>query len=221
MILRAEGLHKAYGNLEIIKGVDVEIQEKEMLAIVGPSGAGKSTLLHLLSTLDQPNAGRIFFHNKEITGLSANDLSQFRNKKIGFIFQFHHLLPEFTALENICIPAYIKGQSKNQAEKKAMELLQRMDLQHRANHKPSELSGGEQQRVAIARALINNPEIIFADEPTGNLDSENAQMVNELFISLQKEMGLTFVIVTHNLEMAAKANRIISMKDGQVLNAVS
>jgi lipoprotein-releasing system ATP-binding protein len=221
MILRAEGLHKAYGNLEIIKGVDVEIQEKEMLAIVGPSGAGKSTLLHLLSTLDQPNAGKIFFHNKEITGLSANDLSQFRNKKIGFIFQFHHLLPEFTALENICIPAYIKGQSKNQAEKKAMELLQRMDLQHRANHKPSELSGGEQQRVAIARALINNPEIIFADEPTGNLDSENAQMVNELFISLQKEMGLTFVIVTHNLEMAAKANRIISMKDGQVLNAVS
>lgn len=219
-MLIAKGLTKSYGQLNIIKGVDIEIHPSEMVAIVGPSGAGKSTLLHLLSSLDKPDSGSIQFHKKELTKLSTNQLNEFRNKKIGFIFQFHHLLPEFTALENVCIPAWISGKERKGTIQKAEVLLKRMGLESRADHKPSELSGGEQQRVAIARALINNPEIVFADEPTGNLDSKNAEEINELFLGLIKDYKLSFVIVTHNKELASKADRILTMKDGLISSEV-
>ena len=219
-MLIAKNLLKSYGQLNIIKGVDLVIHPSEMVAIVGPSGAGKSTLLHLLSGLDKPDSGSIMFHNKELTKLNSNQLNEFRNKKIGFIFQFHHLLPEFTALENVCIPAWIAGKDKKNIKKKGMELLVRMGLAERIDHKPSELSGGEQQRVAIARALINNPEIVFADEPTGNLDSKNAEEINELFLGLINEFKVSFVVVTHNKELAAKANRILTMKDGLISSEV-
>ncbi len=219
-MLIAKNLLKSYGQLNIIKGVDLVIHPSEMVAIVGPSGAGKSTLLHLLSGLDKPDSGSILFHNKELTKLNSNQLNEFRNKKIGFIFQFHHLLPEFTTLENVCIPAWIAGKDKKNIKKKGMELLVRMGLAERIDHKPSELSGGEQQRVAIARALINNPEIVFADEPTGNLDSKNAEEINELFLGLINEFKVSFVVVTHNKELAAKANRILTMKDGLISSEV-
>ena len=188
-----------------------------MVAIIGPSGAGKSTLLHMLSTLDTIDSGDVLFKNKSLSKLHTTDLNHLRNKTFGFIFQFHHLLPEFTAIENICIPAWIAKQGKKESTKRATELLDRMGLSGRADHKPSELSGGEQQRVAIARALMNKPAIIFADEPTGNLDSANADQVNQLFVELNKEMNQTFVIVTHNDKLASLANRIIRMKDGVIV----
>lgn len=217
MIIRAENLHKFYGNLEVLKGVSLNINEAEMLAIVGASGAGKSTLLHLLSTLDTIDKGEVYFKDKAISKLSKTDLNMLRNKSFGFIFQFHHLLPEFTAIENICIPAWIAKTSNKQSQLRAHELLERMGLAHRANHKPSELSGGEQQRVAIARALINKPSVIFADEPTGNLDSNNAEEVNKLFLELKSELHQTFVIVTHNDGLAKLADRVIHMRDGHLV----
>lgn len=217
MILQAEKVHKAYGNLEVVKGVSLSIQEGEMVAIVGASGAGKSTLLHMLSTLDTIDKGEVFYKKQALSKLSKNDLNTLRNKTFGFIFQFHHLLPEFTAIENICIPAWIAKQSKKQSTHRAMELLERMGLGLRADHKPSELSGGEQQRVAIARALMNKPSIIFADEPTGNLDSNNAEQVNQLFLELKNELKQTFVIVTHNEGLAQLADRVIHMRDGNLV----
>ncbi len=216
-MLSAQNLHKSYGTLEIIKGVDLQISKAEIVSIVGASGAGKSTLLHLLGTLDKADQGKISFDGTELQTMKDVQLSAFRNKNIGFIFQFHHLLPEFTALENICIPAFIGNVSKSVAEKRAMDLLRRMNLSDRADHKPSELSGGEQQRVAIARALINQPKIVFADEPTGNLDSNNAKEINELFLSIRKEFDVAIVIVTHNLELAAIADRKLTMKDGKLI----
>jgi lipoprotein-releasing system ATP-binding protein len=217
MILKAENLHKNYGNLAVLKGVSMGINEGEMVAIVGASGAGKSTLLHLLSTLDRIDKGEVYFKNKALSKLNKIELNTLRNKTFGFIFQFHHLLPEFTAIENICIPAWIANASKKQSETRAMELLERMGLGNRAEHKPSELSGGEQQRVAIARALMNKPSIIFADEPTGNLDSSNAEEVNKLFLDLKKELNQTFVIVTHNEDLASLADRVIHMRDGNLV----
>ncbi len=216
MILRGIDLKKSYGNLQVVKGINIEIEESEMVAIVGPSGAGKSTLLHMLSTLDTIDSGDVWYKNKSITKLSSTDLNSLRNKTFGFIFQFHHLLPEFTAIENICIPAWIGNKSKKQSTLRAMELLDRMGLSNRADHRPSELSGGEQQRVAIARALMNKPSIIFADEPTGNLDSANADQINQLFVDLKDEMKQTFVIVTHNDKLANLADRIIKLKDGLI-----
>jgi lipoprotein-releasing system ATP-binding protein len=217
MIIRAENLHKFYGNLEVLKGVSLTINEAEMLAIVGASGAGKSTLLHLLSTLDTIDKGEVYFKEKSLSKLSKSDLNLLRNKSFGFIFQFHHLLPEFSAIENICIPAWIAKSSTKQSNLRAMELLERMGLADRAHHKPSELSGGEQQRVAIARALINKPSIVFADEPTGNLDSNNAEEVNKLFLELKSELKQTFVIVTHNDGLAKLADRVIHMRDGHLV----
>lgn len=214
MILKGINLKKAYGNLEVVKGVSLEISEAEMVAIIGPSGAGKSTLLHMLSTLDSIDSGEVLYKGISLTSLPTKELNVLRNKTFGFIFQFHHLLPEFSAIENICIPAWIAQQSKKQSNLRAMELLDRMGLSGRADHKPSELSGGEQQRVAIARALMNKPSIIFADEPTGNLDSANAEQINNLFVELKKELNQTFVIVTHNDKLAKLADRIINMKDG-------
>ncbi len=214
MILRAENIHKHYGTLEVLKGVTLNVNEAEMMAIVGASGAGKSTLLHIMSTLDTLDKGEVYYENKALSKLNKSELNVLRNKHFGFIFQFHHLLPEFTALENICIPAWIANTSKKQSMHRGMELLERMGLNKRAEHKPSELSGGEQQRVAIARALMNKPSIIFADEPTGNLDSNNAEEVNKLFIDLKNELKQTFVIVTHNERLAELADRVVHMRDG-------
>ena len=213
-MLRGIDLKKRYGNLEVVKGVNIDISESEMVAIVGPSGAGKSTLLHMLSTLDTIDDGDVIFKGQSLRKLSTKDLNAIRNNTFGFIFQFHHLLPEFSAIENICIPAWIANKGKRESTLRAMELLDRMGLSGRAEHKPSELSGGEQQRVAIARALMNKPAIIFADEPTGNLDSANADQVNQLFVELKNEMKQTFVIVTHYDKLANLADRIIRMKDG-------
>jgi lipoprotein-releasing system ATP-binding protein len=215
-MLVAEGIHKSFGKLNVLKGIDLSVKEKEIVSIVGSSGAGKSTLLHILGTLDKPDSGQVIFDNKPVSGLSDDDLAIFRNKRIGFIFQFHHLLPEFTALENVCIPAFIGGASRKEAEKKAKELLDLMNLSDRLTHKPSALSGGEQQRVAVARSLINDPGIVFADEPSGNLDSTAAKELHELFFRLREQIGQTFVIVTHNLELAKMADRTITMKDGKI-----
>ncbi len=215
-MIKTEGLRKKYGELEVLKGVDLEIQQGEIVSIVGASGAGKSTLLHLLGTLDKPSSGSIFMEDKAIHSMNDRQLAQFRNQHIGFIFQFHNLLPEFTALENVCIPAFIKGNGPDQSEARALELLTLLGLKDRADHKPSQLSGGEQQRVAVARALINNPKVIFADEPSGNLDSKNAKELHELFFQLRKDFGQTFVIVTHNDELARMADRMLTMRDGKV-----
>jgi lipoprotein-releasing system ATP-binding protein len=212
----AKNITKQYGNLQVLKGVDVEIRAGEIVAIVGSSGAGKSTLLHILGTLDKADSGSISISNTEINSLSAKKLSVFRNQKIGFVFQFHHLLPEFTAIENVCMPAFIAGTKKAIAEEKAKELLTLLGLENRLTHKPNELSGGEQQRVAIARALINNPSVVFADEPSGNLDSANARELNNLFLSLREKLNQTFVIVTHNEELANMADRKIQMRDGKI-----
>lgn len=217
-ILTARQIFKSYGNVEVLKGVDIQIFQKEVISIVGPSGAGKSTLLHIIGTLDKADKGELKFEDKHISGLNSNQLAAFRNNKIGFIFQFHHLLPEFSALENICIPAFIKGISKKEAIDKAKNLLDMLSLSHRLNHRPSELSGGEQQRVAVARALINNPLLILADEPSGNLDTENALKLHELFFTLRDSLNQSFVIVTHNNDLAKMSDRIINMKDGQVIN---
>lgn len=217
-MLQAREIHKSYGKLHILKGVDLELSKGEIVTIVGASGAGKSTLLHIIGTLDSPDSGSVMLNNVEVNRLSPKKLSAFRNQHIGFIFQFHHLLPEFTALENICLPAFIAKKSKKEAELRAFELLELLNLSDRAEHKPAELSGGEQQRVAVARAMINNPSIIMADEPSGNLDSENAESLHQLFVKLRDTMGQTFVIVTHNENLANLANRKVLMKDGQIIN---
>ncbi len=207
---------KKYGQLDVLKGVDLHIRESEVVSIVGSSGAGKTTLLTILGTLDKATSGEILFNNINITSLSEKKLAAFRNQHIGFVFQFHHLLPEFTALENVCIPAFINKTSKKDAEQKAHGLLDLLGLKHRAQHKPSELSGGEQQRVAVARALINNPKVIFADEPSGNLDSENAQNLHQLFFRLRDELKQTIVVVTHNEALANTTDRKLVMKDGLI-----
>lgn len=213
----AKNIHKKYGNLEVLKGVDLHIMPSEVISIVGSSGAGKTTLLTILGTLDRATSGEILFNNENITSLNEKKLAAFRNQHIGFVFQFHHLLPEFTAIENVCIPAFIKKTSKKEAELKALELLDLLGLKDRAHHKPSELSGGEQQRVAVARALINNPKVIFADEPSGNLDSENAQNLHQLFFKLRDELKQTIVVVTHNETLANMADRKLVMKDGVIV----
>ncbi len=213
----AKNIHKKYGNLEVLKGVDLHIMPSEVISIVGSSGAGKTTLLTILGTLDRATSGEILFNNENITSLNEKKLASFRNQHIGFVFQFHHLLPEFTAIENICIPAFINKTSKKDAELKALELLDLLGLKDRAHHKPSELSGGEQQRVAVARALINNPKVIFADEPSGNLDSENAQNLHQLFFKLRDELKQTIVVVTHNETLANMADRKLVMKDGVII----
>lgn len=212
----AKNIHKSYGNLNVLKGIDLEIKKGEIVSIVGASGAGKTTLLHILGTLDRADSGNIEINNTSIQTLNDKKLSEFRNKHIGFVFQFHHLLPEFTALENVCIPAYIGRISKKEAESKAKEILALLNLTERMDHKPSELSGGEQQRVAVARALINSPSIILADEPSGNLDSQSAKELHQLFFSLREKLSQTFVIVTHNGEFANMADRKLTIKDGQM-----
>lgn len=213
-MIQIEGIKKSYGNLEVLKGIDLTISKREVISITGASGAGKSTLLHLIGTLDKPNSGSIKYDSVDVFSMTDKNLSQFRNKHIGFVFQFHHLLPEFTAIENISMPAYIAGVSKKEAEHKALELLKIFGLEERAEHKPSELSGGEQQRIAVARALINNPSVVLADEPSGNLDSKNAKELHELFFSLRDQFQLTFIIVTHNPDLAHMADRCIIIKDG-------
>jgi len=213
-MLKATGLTKKYGQLDVLKGIDLEINKGEIVSIVGSSGAGKTTLLQLLGTLDRPDSGSVSLDGIEPFGLSSNELARFRNQKIGFVFQFHQLLPEFTALENVIMPALIFGQSAVESKKRGMELLERLGLSQRFNHQPSALSGGEQQRVAVARALMNNPQVIFADEPSGNLDSKNATELHELFFDLRKEFGQTFVIVTHNNQLAEMADRTLVMSDG-------
>lgn len=210
-------IHKKYGDLEVLKGVSLTINRGEIVAIVGRSGAGKSTLLHIIGTLDKPSTGGVIFDGQHVHKFSDRKLSAFRNKHIGFVFQFHHLLPEFTALENVCIPAFIHGTRPNTAMQNAKELLNYLGLAHRLDHKPSQLSGGEQQRVAVARALINAPDAVFADEPSGNLDTQNSQDLHELFLKLKNERGQTFIIVTHNQELAALSDRTIQMQDGLIL----
>ncbi|WP_439698917.1 ABC transporter ATP-binding protein [Mucilaginibacter sp. AW1-7] len=216
-MLKAKSIYKSYGQLQILKGVDLEVKRGEIVTIVGASGAGKSSLLNILGTLDRPDSGELYINDIELSKLNNKNLSDFRNRKIGFIFQFHHLLAEFTALENVCIPAFIAGVSKSNAEKKARELLDLLGLSDRLSHKPNQLSGGEQQRVAVARALINNPALIFADEPSGNLDSVNALELHELFIKLRNDFNQTFVIVTHNEELADLSDRTVIMKDGLIV----
>ncbi|WP_334057513.1 ABC transporter ATP-binding protein [Polaribacter sp. P097] len=214
-----KNIHKYYGDVEVLKGLDLEIKKGEIVAIVGPSGAGKTTLLQILGTLDQPIKEQDFelqINNTSLKNLSDKALSKFRNEHIGFIFQFHQLLPEFTALENVCIPGFIAKKEKKDVENRAKELLTFLGLSHRINHKPSELSGGEQQRVAVARALINNPSIVLADEPSGNLDSTSAKNLHELFFKLRDEFGQTFVLVTHNEELANMADKKLTMKDGKI-----
>jgi lipoprotein-releasing system ATP-binding protein len=218
-MLKATNITRNYNDLSVLKGVDIFVNKGEIVSIVGSSGAGKSTLLHILGSLDRANSGEIWINNQRIDTLKEKELAKFRNKHIGFVFQFHHLLPEFTALENVCIPGWIAGTPKNELEARALELLKILGLQDRASHKPSELSGGEQQRVAVARALINNPDIVFADEPTGNLDSKHAQELHELFLHLQKTMGQTFLIVTHNESLAKMSDRVVHMKDGYIVEA--
>ncbi len=211
-MLKARQLKKKYNNLEVLRGIDLEIHDKEVVSIVGASGAGKSTLLHILGTLDTADSGEVDVKGTNIQTLNPKKLAAFRNEEIGFIFQFHNLLPEFTAVENVCIPAFIKGDKH--AQTKAIKLLETLGLSDRADHKPSELSGGEQQRVAVARALINEPSIVFADEPSGNLDSQSADELHKLFFNLRNELGQTFVIVTHNMELASMADRSLEIKDG-------
>jgi lipoprotein-releasing system ATP-binding protein len=215
-----KNIHKKYGEVEVLKGVNLHIKKGEIVAIVGPSGAGKTTLLQILGTLDKPLATQNFnlcLNDISLQNLSDKELSSFRNKHIGFIFQFHQLLPEFTALENVCIPAFIGKKSKKETEKRAKEILEFLGLSHRINHKPNELSGGEQQRVAVARALINDPSVILADEPSGNLDSASAKNLHDLFFKLRDQFGQTFVLVTHNEDLAAMADRKLIMKDGKIV----
>lgn len=216
-MLKATGIKKSYGSLPILKGVDFSVEKGEIVSIIGASGAGKSTLLHILGSLDKADDGIVELNGTRLDKLSGELLSVFRNQNIGFIFQFHHLLPEFTALENICIPAFIAKKSKKQAEVKALELLDLFGLRDRAQHKPNQLSGGEQQRISVARALINNPAIVLADEPSGNLDSANAAALHQLFVRLRDEFNQTFVIVTHNEHLAEISDRVVTMKDGLII----
>ncbi|WP_430927329.1 ABC transporter ATP-binding protein [Polaribacter marinivivus] len=219
-MIETKNIHKNYGDVEVLKGVDLEIKKGEIVAIVGPSGAGKTTLLQIIGTLDKPNKENnyeLLVNNTSLQNVTDKELSDFRNQHIGFIFQFHQLLPEFTALENVCIPAFIAKKSKKEAEERANELLDYLGLSHRKNHKPNELSGGEQQRVAVARALVNKPSVILADEPSGNLDSTSAKNLHELFFKLRDEFQQTFVIVTHNQELANMADRKLTMKDGKII----
>jgi lipoprotein-releasing system ATP-binding protein len=216
-MIHAEDIQKKYGDLPVLRGVNLEINRGEFVCIVGPSGAGKTTLLQILGTLDKPDHGTLLFNNVDVFGLGSRKLAHFRNKHIGFVFQFHQLLPEFTAVENVALAARIGGIPAGEAKKQALMLLERMGLKDRIQHKPGELSGGEQQRVAVCRALINKPDLILADEPTGNLDSANAQAMHALFLELREEFKQTFVIVTHNEELAASADRTLSMKDGLIL----
>ncbi|MBK9283568.1 MAG: ABC transporter ATP-binding protein [Sphingobacteriaceae bacterium] len=217
-MISAKNIHKSYDKLEILKGVDLEIKAGEVVSIVGSSGAGKTTLLTILGTLDRPDSGEVILANEQVFNLNDKKLAAFRNKNVGFVFQFHQLLPEFTALENVIIPALIGKRNKKDAEAKATELLTFFNLNDRINHKPSELSGGEQQRVAVARALINEPKVIFADEPSGNLDSANAKELHDLFFQLRDKFNQTFVIVTHNNELAKMADRTLVMKDGRIIS---
>ena len=219
-MIKAENLHKSYGDLHVLKGVDLTVNEGEIVSVVGASGAGKTTLLQLIGTLDIPDAQTtsLQFKEKQLMGLGKKELAEFRNKHLGFIFQFHQLLPEFTALENVCIPGFIAGRPKEEVQAKAKELLELLGLKDRMEHKPSELSGGEQQRTAVARALINDPDLILADEPSGNLDSEAAERLHNLFFDLRDKMGQTFIIVTHNNELADMADRKLTMVDGRVVS---
>lgn len=217
-MIEARNIHKYYDNLHVLKGVDISIAGGEIVSIVGASGAGKTTLLQILGTLDKANEGSLNINNTNISALSRKELAKFRNSTLGFIFQFHQLLPEFTALENVCIPAFIKKTPRAEASRRASELLEFLGLKDRGHHKPNELSGGEQQRVAVARALINNPQIILADEPSGNLDTESAENLHNLFFKLRDEFGQTFVIVTHNEELAAMADRKFVMQDGLIIS---
>jgi len=216
-MIKANNLYYSYKDVEVLKGISLDIKKGEFVSITGPSGAGKTTLLHLLGTLDKAKSGSIKINNIDLNNLSDIDLSKFRNNEIGFVFQFHNLLVEFNALENVILPALIKGLNKKDAEKKALELLEILGLSNRINHKPDELSGGEQQRVAVARALINSPSIILADEPSGNLDSKNAEELHNLFIKLNKEFNQTFIVITHNNKFAKLANRILKMQDGKII----
>lgn len=217
-MIKAKNIQKSYGDLQVLKGVDVQINKGEVISIVGASGAGKSTLLQIIGTLDKPDTGEVLINEVNTSVLKDKELSLFRNKNIGFVFQFHHLLPEFTALENVCIPAFIHKTNKAAAEKRAMELLASLGVAERASHKPSELSGGEQQRVAVCRALMNNPSVILADEPSGNLDSDSAKELHNLFFKLRDEFNQTFVIVTHNDDLANMADRKLTMKDGVIIS---
>ena len=217
-MIRAQNIHKAFGSLQVLKGIDIAISRGEIVSIVGASGSGKSTLLQILGTIEKQDQGNVIIEESDVSALNDKALSKFRNQKIGFVFQFHHLLPEFTALENVCIPAFIAGRNKKEAEKEALRLLEMMGIAARVSHKTNELSGGEQQRVAIARALINQPAVILADEPSGNLDTESSEELHQLFFKLRKELGQTFVIVTHNRELAAMADRKMTIRDGVIFS---
>jgi lipoprotein-releasing system ATP-binding protein len=216
-MLQGKNIFKKYGPVEVLKGVDIEINKGEIVCIAGPSGSGKSTLLHILSTLDKADQGEVKMNNLNLNGLGGNKLAAFRNKHIGFVFQFHHLLPEFTALENTCIPGWLSGAKKTDVKSRATELLTGLGLADRMENKPNQLSGGEQQRVAVARALINRPDIVFADEPSGNLDTANARELHQLFFDLRKQFDQTFLIVTHNEELSKLSDRLLHMKDGKIV----
>ena len=217
-ILQAQNLRRSFGSVQVLNGVNLTVHAGEIVSISGRSGAGKSTLLHILGTLDRPDSGTLSIDQREITQLNDRLMSRFRNERLGFVFQFHHLLPEFTALENIGIPMMIAGKSKQEVEARGMDLLKMMDLQHRAHHKPDALSGGEQQRVAVARALANAPAVVFADEPSGNLDAQTAAQLHNLFFDLREKLGQTFIVVTHNAELAGMADRNLVMSQGQIIS---
>lgn len=216
-MLLANGIIKKYSNLTVVNGVSLSVDKGEIVSVIGQSGAGKSTLLHILGALDKPDSGKVLIDNTDIFSLSSKKQAAFRNKHMGFVFQFHHLLPEFSAIENVCIPLWINGKTKGEAIKEAEAMLDTVGLKNRINNKPSELSGGEQQRVAIARALVNKPSIIMADEPTGNLDSANAQSIHQLFLRLRAELGQTFIMITHNEELANMTDRVLVMRDGNII----
>jgi lipoprotein-releasing system ATP-binding protein len=215
-MIQTKNIFKSFGNVKVLKGIDVIIPDGKVVSIVGPSGAGKTTLLQILGTLSKPDSGEVFFNDKSISTLRERELAHFRNRHIGFVFQFHHLLPEFSALENVCMPGLIARKSKKETEKRALDLLEFLGLNHRISHKPSELSGGEQQRVAVARALINDPSVIFADEPSGNLDTKNKEELHQLFFSLRDTFNKTFVIVTHDMHLAENSDVLLRMHDGKM-----